>query len=115
MLLDTILQSYISALLGGFAVLHVYTLPLFGVVAHLAFLRGMMPTIRAGLHHGEIWAHLILILVSVAGYIFLLTNFRMLTTLIFDLASTFGAQVGGLTGRGTHEPQWRHGGRRVRH
>ena len=98
MLLDAILASYVAALTTGFLILHVYALPLLGIAASLAFLRGILPLIRAGIHPGEVWAGAILMLMSLAAYVFLLTNFRGLTTTIFDLASSFGAQVGGLSG-----------------
>ena len=104
MLVDQILQAYITALLAGFTVLHIYSLPLLGIAAHLAFVRGMLPQIQAGVHSGEVWAHILLMLLSVVGYVFLLTNFRTLTTTIFDLAASWGAQVGGVTGAALTNP-----------
>lgn len=98
MLLDSILHAYVTALLTGFGVLYVYSLPLLGIASHLAFLRGLWPQIRAGLHTGELWAHVLLMILSVVGYLFLLTHFRDLTLLVFTLATSFGAQVGGLSG-----------------
>ena len=79
--------------------LHVYSLPILGIASHLAFLRGMLPQIRAGIHLGELWAHALLMVLSVAGYIYLLVHFRELTPGIFNLASSFGAQIGGLSGK----------------
>ena len=104
MLIDQILQAYVAALLAGFAVLHVYSLPLLGVASSLAFVRGMLPQIRAGIHAGEIWAHVVLMLISVAGYVYLLTHFRALTLIVFNLAQQFGAQVGGLGGSALSNP-----------
>ena len=98
MLIDQILEAYVTALLAGFGVLHVYSLPLLVIAAQLAFLRGVLPMIRAGIHTGELWAHVLLMLISLVGYIYLLAHFRELTTLVFHLATSFGAQVGGLSG-----------------
>jgi type IV secretion system protein TrbL len=98
MLLDSLLASFVSALVAGFAVLHVYSLPFLGVAAQLAWLRGVYPLIRAGIHPGEIWAHAVLMAISLAAYIFLLSHFRELTQLVFTLAADLGAKVGGLSG-----------------
>jgi type IV secretion system protein TrbL len=96
--LDALVAAYISALLGGFATLHVLTLPLLGLVASLAFMRGMFPLIRAGIHTGEIFAHVILMVLSLAGYVYLLSNFRELSLGIFNLAADLGGRIGGLAG-----------------
>jgi type IV secretory pathway TrbL component len=103
-ILDTLLQAYIAALLHGFGVLHVLTLPLLGLVASLAFFRGMFPLIRAGIHPGEIWAHVLLMVFSLAGYVYLLSNFRDLSLGIFDLAADLGARIGGLSGSALTKP-----------
>jgi len=97
-MLDKIIDAYIAALLTGFGVLHVYSLPLLGIAAHLAFVRGMLPQIRSGVFAGEVWAHVLLMLISIVGYVYLLANFRELTLLVFNVASSFGAQIGGLSG-----------------
>jgi type IV secretion system protein TrbL len=101
---DTILQSFVSALIAGFAVLHVYTLPILGVAAHLAWLRGVYPSIRAGLHPGELWAQVLLMAMSIAGYIYLLTHFQPLARGVFVFATELGAQVGGFSGAAMMQP-----------
>lgn len=100
MLFDTILTAFVSALIGGFAVLHVYSLPLLALVAQLAWIRGMYPLIRAGIHPGEVWAHAILMVLSIAAYIYILANFRTLSTMVFQIAADLGARAsgGGITG-----------------
>jgi type IV secretory pathway TrbL component len=93
-LFDQILSAYVSALLRGFSALHAFSLPLLGSVALLAWVRGTFPVIR-GVHLGEIFAHAVLMLLSVVIYRWLLVNLHPMALGVFDLAASFGAMASG--------------------
>lgn len=99
---DAILGAYISSLTGGFIALHVLSLPLLGVIAGLAWVRGSMHAIGQAM--GDVLANVVLILVTLVVYYLILVNLQPWTMGLFELAADLGARVGGLSGASFFKP-----------
>lgn len=102
MLFDQILAAYVTALTGGFAILHALSLPLLGIIAGVSWVRGSMQAI--GQAFGDVLANAVLMLITLVVYYLILVNLHPWMTGAFQLAADLGARVGGLSGASFMSP-----------
>jgi len=93
--LDTIVQTYVQAFQRGFAILHVFSLGLLGLLGGVAWMANFLTVIQAGVPLGAILAQLVLVLVSFAVHVVLILNMYKWAFGFFDLFASWGASVTG--------------------
>jgi type IV secretion system protein TrbL len=95
--LDTLVQTYVAAFQRGFGILHIVSLGLLGLVGSVAWGANLITVIQAGLPMGGVLAQLVLVLVTLAVHVLLITNMYTWAFGFFDLFAQWGAAVTGGT------------------